>query len=331
MKRRLDIDNSASRRRRHRQSLLFSFDLLAFACAALLLPGVQALAGDLRFESVGLPGLRIDGQAAIAHTQGLEVLGGKYYVTARRDDLVPKRALLLRTAASRMDWDVWDITPSFGVGTVPALDHPGGFQSDGKRLWIPIAESNRKGHSVIRVFPLTEMVRGQPLTAEFEFRVNDHIGAIAVFVDKEFVLGASWDTETIYVWDLAGQLQRTLNGPELESRGLGAARGPNSRPGLAVQDWKMVDGRLFASGIQRGPEIDSSPQNQFLCFVGFFESGFQRQLVVLPNSHGVELAREGMAISDGLVYFLPEDLGASNRVFRASVSDLMQTGKRDKG
>jgi hypothetical protein len=36
LKRRLDIDNSASRRR-HRQSLLFSFDLLAFACAALLL------------------------------------------------------------------------------------------------------------------------------------------------------------------------------------------------------------------------------------------------------------------------------------------------------
>jgi len=38
------------------------------------------------------------------------------------------------------------------------------------------------------------------------------------------------------------------------------------------------------------------------------------------------LAREGMAISADKVYFLPEDLGASNRLFRISAADLMEQG-----
>jgi hypothetical protein len=36
------------------------------------------------------------------------------------------------------------------------------------------------------------------------------------------------------------------------------------------------------------------------------------------------MAREAMAISNGAIYFLPEDLGASNRLFRVSLADLMK-------
>jgi hypothetical protein len=31
-----------------------------------------------------------------------------------------------------------------------------------------------------------------------------------------------------------------------------------------------------------------------------------------------------MAVSDGAIYFLPEDLGASNRMFRVALSDLIK-------
>jgi hypothetical protein len=184
---------------RHRRfQLLSSGRLLLTALAALFfLPSDGFCADDLAVEAVGLPSLQIKGQAARAHTQGLEIIDGKYYVTARRDDVRPQRALLLRTALARTDWDVWDITPVDDQGEITTLDHPGGMQSDGMRLWIPLAESKRGGRSVIRAFQLKEMSVGQPLKSDFEFPVNDHIGAIAVSAESRLIYGASWGTQKI--------------------------------------------------------------------------------------------------------------------------------------
>ena len=294
-------------------------------CAALALHLHQSLADELTVTAMRLPPLRVNGQPARAHTQGLEIISGKYYVTARQDDVLPKRALLLRSNPRETDWDVWDITPVDARGTLTTLDHPGGMQSDGDRLWIPLAESKRKGTSLIRVFPVAGMVAGQPLKAEFEFSVNDHIGALAISADRKIVFGANWDTETVYIWDFEGRLQRTLKGPELESRGLGVVSGADGRTGLAVQDWKVVGDRLFSSGLFRGPGIvPESPQSRLVIFTDFSESGFQRWSNSLPSQDGRELAREAMAVSDNLVHFLPDDLGASNRIFRVSLSELMK-------
>jgi hypothetical protein len=89
---------------------------------------------------------------------------------------------------------------------------------------------------------MVAMVPGQPLKAEFEFPVNDHVGALALSAEHRIVFGANWDTEAVYLWDFGGRLQRTLNGPDLESRGLGVVSGPNGRAGLAVQigRWWMI-------------------------------------------------------------------------------------------
>lgn len=199
------------------------------------------------------------------------------------------------------------------------------MQSDGKRLWIPLAESKRSGRSIIRVFPLAGMVAGQPLKPEFEFPVNDHIGAVAVAADRGLVFGANWDTEAVYVWDLEGRLRRSVTGSELKARGLGVVAGPEGRPGVAIQDWKVVGDRLFASGLFRssGP-VAVSPASRLIWFADFLGPDFQRKTVTFPIEKGIELAREGMAISDGMVHFLPEDLGASNRIFRISIADLMK-------
>src|SRR4030095_11882925 len=65
---------------------------IAAVSTALIISVVQSQADDLRVETVQIPPLRIKGQAARAHTQGLEVLDGKYYVTARREGDRAKRA-----------------------------------------------------------------------------------------------------------------------------------------------------------------------------------------------------------------------------------------------
>ncbi len=311
-----------SRDKRLRLGLLFSLALLTTVV-------VQAdpSAGELAVEEIQLPPLRIQGQAARAHTQGLELVAGKCYVTARRDDVRPKRALLLRSEPAAVDWDVWDITPVDADGGVTALDHPGGMQSDGTHLWIPLAESKRNGRSLIRAFQVTNLVAGRPIKSDFEFPVNDHIGAVAVAADRQLIFGANWDTERVYVWDCKGRLQRTLAGDELKARGLGVITGAGGRAGLAVQDWKVVGDRLYASGLFRAPgSVTMATENRLNWFMGFLEPGFQSRTVTLPRPKGIMLAREGMAVSVGKVYFLPEDLGAANRLFRVSVGELMKQG-----
>ena len=282
---------------------------------------VQAV--DPPVEELKLPPLRIHGQPAKVHTQGLELTGGKYYVTARREDVRPKQALLLRTDPASTDWEAWDLTPLDAPGDATRLDHPGGMQCDGKRLWIPLAESQRNGRSVIRAFALKEIASGRALKPDFEFRVDDHIGAVAVFAERQLLLGANWDTEKVYVWDFKGHLQRTLTASELTARGLGTVAGAEGRSGVGVQDWKFKGDRLFASGLFRAPGAAAvSPVSRLIWFTNFLERDWQRQSVILPLQHGSELAREAMAILDGAVYFIPEDLGASNRRFRVSLTDL---------
>jgi hypothetical protein len=318
------VDAPPSLQRRPLISMLRQ-QFTAAALALLLLHDQQCCAGDLAVDEVRLPPLRIDGQAARAHTQGLELVAGKYYVTARRDDVRPKRALLLRTDPARADWDAWDITPLDAQGVITALDHPGGLQSDGTRLWIPLAESKRNGHSLIRTFRMTDMTAGGRLKAEFEFAVNDHIGALAVAADRQLVFGANWDTERVYVWDFRGRLQRTLTGDELKARGLGVVTGSQDRPGVAIQDWKLVGEHLFASGLFRAPGSAAvSPASRLIQLTDCLEPDFQRRTVTLPMREGTELAREAMATSEGMIYYLPEDLGTSNRLFRLRLADLLK-------
>lgn len=304
------------------------------ALALLLILGLYPTSADeLSITTVELPELRIQGQPAQAHTQGLEIVSSNYYVTARRDDVQPRRALLLRTAEGRTDWDVWDITPVDEPGRV--MDHPGGLQSDGMRLWIPVAESKRGGKTSIRRYALEGIIPGRPLKPDFEFTVNDHVGALAVLAERKSLLGASWDTEKVYVWEFDGRAQQGLSVSELALRSLGAdasgAAGNNRRAGLTVQDWKIVDGRLFASGLMKGPNLNAaSPQSRLMIFTEFLANRFQRVSIPLPRQRGTELAREAMSISKGQVYFLADDLGAPNRLYRVPLADLVKNATQSE-
>ena len=130
----------------------------------------------------------------------------------------------------------------------------------------------------------------------------------------------------VYVWDLKGHLKRTLTDAELEARGLGAVAGPKVRPGVTVQDWKFDGERLLASGLFRVPgSALVLPASRLIQFTNFLERGPGRMTDTLPLRNGIELAREAMAVSDGAIYFLPEDLGATNRMFRMVFPNLLKS------
>lgn len=263
-------------------------------------------------EPLALPALRIQAQAARAHTQGLEIIDGVCIVTARREDVSPRQALLLRLPKGAREWRVWDITPR-RTEDEPLLDHPGGFQSDGTHLWIPIAESRRGGRSIIRRYALTDLANDGKLEPVFEFPVDDHIGAVAVAATRTRLLGASWDTESVYVWDLQGRLLNKLSTTALQQLQLGIAdqTGPK---GLAVQDWKVVGHRLWASGLV--PADSGGRFSRLMLFDHPLEHQTAGVSIELPPHPGVGLAREGMAVAGEFIYFLPGDLGATNQFFR---------------
>lgn len=269
-------------------------------------------------ETIPLPSFQVNGQAATAHSQGLEIVGGHFYVTARLESPRPKRAILARSAPGSNRWDVWDITPATKPENSGTLDHPGGFQFEGGRFWIPVSQSVRHGRTAVRVFALDRLKAGEPASSEFDFPVADHIGALAVATNQNMVLGANWDTETVYEWDLKGQLRRTFTAAELKSRNLGIISGPGGHAGVAVQDWKLFGDCLYASGLVDAP-AGTAPgkRSRVLVFRHFLELPVACQTLRLPsNEMPVELAQEAMTLRDGLFYFLPENLGSSNRCFR---------------
>jgi hypothetical protein len=191
------------------------------------------------------------------------------------------------------------------------------MQSDGRQLWIPVAESVRHGRSIIRVILINGLKPSETARAVLEWPVADHIGAIAVSSDQHVVLGANWDTETVYLWNSRGDLQRTFTKLELERQGLGLISAAGNSGGLAVQDWKFVGTTLFASGLLKGATSSTGePASRLFVFDHFPDHSFERQIIRLPVVPGTELGREAMAVHRGYVYFLPEDLGSTNRLFR---------------
>jgi hypothetical protein len=298
------------------------FNLLTIGCV-ILAQKEHARSADFQVEVLKLPPVRIGGQEIRAHTQGLELSGQNFYVTARQEDIKPRKALLLRATLSDTNWDVWDLTSAGDVRPAMELDHPGGMQSDGKRLWIPIAQSKPKSRAVVRVFSLERIVPGTPLKPEFEFSFDDHIGALAVSTNQNSLFGANWDTETVYVWGLDNVLKGKLTGPELWVRGLGIGGGDGSRKGIAVQDWKLTNHRLFASGLSQSDRENSS-RSRLVILENCLASDFKKREISLPRQKGVELGREAMAVSDTHIYFLPEDLGVTNRLFRIPITDLLK-------
>jgi hypothetical protein len=157
-----------------------------------------------------------------------------------------------------------------------AMIHPGGFDMDEDSLWIPVAEYNRNGKSVI------QRRSKQTLALLASFPVPDHIGCLTL--GSGVIYGGNWDTRTIYEW--------TPEGKQLRAR-----KNPNA---AHYQDIKLRYGALIASG---GLIHWLDPETLLPL----------RTLTTGKTDRGVSFANEGMDIRDGRLYLLPED--APSRLF----------------
>ncbi|MBI2067685.1 MAG: hypothetical protein HYT77_06715 [Deltaproteobacteria bacterium] len=83
--------------------------------------------------------------------------------------------------------------------------HPGGIDYDGESLWVPVAEYRPHGPSIIyRVDP-------QKFEASVAFRIDDHIGAVAVDPKEGRIYGANWDSRRLYIWNRNGEELKIKN------------------------------------------------------------------------------------------------------------------------
>jgi len=273
-----------------------------------------------KIEARTLPPLVIDRKPVKAHTQGLLLTKDGLFVTARRDDVKPRRSLLLwlrgDTRQKIESWTkIWDVTPtSLPPGWENGLDHPGGLDSDGENLWIPLSHSRRDGKTLLRQFSIRALLETGEAAPRTTITVDDHIGAVAVSRDPVRLFGASWNTDYTYTWSPDGS-HSTISLRDAFVRG-------SPDWSNAVQDWKVQGRWLIASGIDKS---SSRPRNRPRAVIQAIdletrrlvsELRLPRRLLVGPDT------REGMAIFDDHVWLIPGDLGKTNRLYRFPLSEL---------
>jgi len=206
--------------------------------------------GPMEFDAHHVQGLWVDEKHVFftsVRTTGLE--GWIFKVDRRGGERVEKRNLA-------RGWDF----------------HPGGIDSDGRRLWVPLAVYTRDSHSFIL------SVDPQTMKERVEFEVDDHIGALACHGDQ--IVGANWDAKAFYFWSRKGELREKRSNPT----------------GIAYQDLKAMDGHLACVG---GNALDWIEIASWKLV--------KRYLLEETSERGHPMGREGVAFSEDRVFFLPDD------------------------
>ncbi len=216
-------------------------------------------------------------KGTIYHVQGVDTDGTRLWVTS------------VDTANRKGYLHEFSMTTGRSLRVVELQDgerfHPGGMASDGKSVWIPVAEYRANSTSVI------QRRNKRTLQVEFQFAVPDHIGCIAV--SPEFVIGGNWDSRDFYVWNHRGELVRKIP----------------SNTSNAYQDMKVHSKYVVASGLlpDRTGAID---------WLDFRSMSLVRRLKAGNTDRGVQFTREGMAIFADQLLLLPEDGPSRLFVFR---------------
>ncbi len=139
------------------------------------------------------------------HTQGVVKLGDNFYMTAVEVKRWPVR---YSKPGGKYDRDTGEgighllkfngqgeLLEDVILGEGPVY-HPGGLDSDGRYLWIPVCEYRPFGPSIIYKVDIQTM---KPVKA---FTVDDAIGAVAVDPESGVLLGANWGSRGFYRWSM---------------------------------------------------------------------------------------------------------------------------------
>jgi hypothetical protein len=211
------------------------------------------------------------------HVQGIEIDANRLWVTS------------VDTPTRKGYLHEFSLTTGESVRAVEIQDgerfHPGGIASNGKSLWVPVAEYRAGSTSII------QRRRKRTLQLEFQFAVPDHIGCIAV--TPALLIGGNWDSRDFYVWNHRGKLLRKIA----------------SRTANAYQDMKFNSKHIVASGLlaDRTGAID---------WLELSTMQIVHRLIAGRTDRDASYTREGMGIVGDQLFLLPEDGPSRLFVFR---------------
>ena len=138
--------------------------------------------------------------------------------------------------------------------------------------------------------------------------INDHIGAVCCLENGK-LLAATWDTKTVYRIDTAGRDLKIQTWNQVM----------DDTPGLAVQDWKFDRKRklIVASGIDKSASRKATDSNAVVAWIDPSGKRATKLLRLAPRSDVTRpLTNEGMALFNGELYLLPEDIGQGAKLLR---------------
>ncbi|MDR6879574.1 hypothetical protein J2X61_001321 [Bacillus sp. 3255] len=114
-----------------------------------------------------------------------------------------------------------------------AMYHPGGIDTDGRHIWIPVAEYRPHSQSIIYKLDM------ETLVVEEAFRFPNHIGGLICNRHNGTLIGQSWGSRRFFTWTPTGDLLQEA---------------PNSSHFIDYQDGQYVGGGcMLLSGIAELP------------------------------------------------------------------------------
>lgn len=247
------------------------------------------------------------------HPQGMVKIGRTFFVSSVEIRVPTKRLL--------QPVDGYDRDPGEGAGHLFKIDsagkliadlklgegtiyHPGGIDSDGRSIWVPVAEYRPNSRSIIyRVDPET-------MTATEIFRFADHIGAIVHDTDDNTLHGVSWGSRRFYRWtlDTDGRVTNADIQPE-------KLRTLNTSHYVDYQDCKYAGGhRMLCTGVTEMRQTLSAPAFRLggMDLVDLQDGRPLHQVpVLLWTTSGMDMAHNPVWIEATMTglrgYFMPED------------------------
>lgn len=151
------------------------------------------------------------------HTEGMAFAGDRMFLSAVE--------ILEPTQKYPTPQDGYDRSPGKGIGHLFVMDrqgklqkdivlgegdmyHPGGIDSDGQNIWVPVAQYRPNSSAIIYRVDATTLA----VHKEFETRA-DHIGGI-VRKPNGHLVGNSWGSRRFYEWNKNGKLFDSWDNPQ---------------------------------------------------------------------------------------------------------------------
>jgi hypothetical protein len=150
------------------------------------------------------------------HTEGLAMADGHIFLSAVQ--------IIEPTQKYPTPVDGYDRTPGKGVGHVFVMDrqghlqkditlgvgdmyHPGGLDTDGTSVWVPVAQYRPNSSAIIYRIDV------KSLAVHKEFEVKDHIGGIVRNQTNGDLVGNNWGSRHFYEWNKQGRLTASWDNP----------------------------------------------------------------------------------------------------------------------